>query len=165
MLEFFCDEDNTPICGICISTIHQGHHISSMKDKIISDQNMVTLDKWNQYYIYKENHLKSSRDKIVKISESIENKENKLETETIEKLKNVNENLNLAKKEIEDIIQNSEKHQLNTIHNLESSIEVLEHNYEALLNEIEKELNSFGKEYINITFKSLLQKMIYSIVI
>jgi len=150
---------------ICISTIHQGHHISSMKDKIISDQNMVTLDKWNQYYIYKENHLKSSKDKIVKIRENIENKENKLETEMIEKLKNVNENLNLAKKEIEDIIQDSEKHQLNTIHNLESSIEVLELKYEALLNEIEKELNSFGKEYINITFKSLLQKMIYSIVI
>jgi len=126
-----------------------------MKDKVVSDQNISVLQKWNQYYIYKENYLKSCKEKILVTRDHIQNKENKLEIEMNENLKIINENLNLAKKDVELIISESEKDQLTECRNLKNSIEDLETKYEILLNQIENETSSMGNLFIiNIKYKT-----------
>ena len=115
-----------------------------MKDKIVSDQNICTLEKWNQYYLYKEKYLKNCKEKIIVIRESILNKENKLESEIHEKLKIINESLRSNRKEIEQSILNAEKTQLQECSELKKSIANLENKYELLLGDILKDCSNIG---------------------
>ncbi len=47
---FYCDTDQTDICIICSQSCHKGHRISSLKDKIISDEIETSLSKWNNFF-------------------------------------------------------------------------------------------------------------------
>lgn len=108
-LQFYCNKDKIFICAFCLSSLHQGHFVSSVKDKIIADENVTIMNKWSSYFFTKKEEYNLKKDRLNKVLKELDSQKIKLGKELNQNYDKMIENFSKSKsemlKEIEELYQ------------------------------------------------------------
>jgi hypothetical protein len=151
-LQFYCNKDKINICALCISSLHQGHFVSSIKDKILADENKNVLTKWNNYFTLKKEEYYNKREKLTHIMKEFESQKVNLTREinhNYDKL--ILENFNKSKieilKEMEELYC-KESAQLRDIKNrIEENLKSISE-FESATGDVYKSINDLSNQAI-----------------
>jgi hypothetical protein len=151
-LQFYCNKDKTNICALCLSSLHQGHFVSSIKDKILADENEQVLSKWNNYFMLKKEDFYNKKEKLNQIMKEFESQKINLTREiSLNYDKLILENFNKSKteilKEMEELFCN-ESAQLRDIKiRLDENLTNISE-FESNLGELDKSMNILSNQAI-----------------
>ena len=121
-LQFFCNKDAVKICALCLTTSHKGHIVTSIVDKIVSDENEQILVKWRDYFSFKKEEFNLRKEKLVQIMKKIETQKTNLINEVTKDYDKLVEIFNKNKQDILNELEELYEYEVSIMKRISSEV-------------------------------------------
>lgn len=138
---------------MCLTTSHQGHTVSSIKDKVVRDDKISALEKWNKYFLAKRAEFKLKKDALNKLLKDLEEQKMHLLKQISQNYDQYCETFEQSKPEILKHIQDLHTSELESLEKMGTNVNTVITSLSDTLAEME---NRVLKNLANMTNKEIL---------